>query len=260
MAEEIKEPKSEEETSASESSPEETQAKPDDKPEKPEEKLKETPEVSEESEKVELSKEEYDALLKAKEVGETYREENIKYRQMEKDNRLKNLTPKPEEPEQPLEQVDNQEDIQKDYLSKRANVIHKITEDIKSLSDDQWTKIKNKIPGTLDSVYMESVKNGNYVAEGQLEQEARDLIEWAKGSDNTQEVERARAEGAADAIKAEQADIGTVISPQKPTAKGVTEEDKQVAELTKEYPPQFQVSEERAKEIRENREARKKNW
>lgn len=270
MTEEVKEPKSAEETATSESSAEEIQAKPEEKSqEKPAEEKKEIPKEETppaEPEKVELTKEEHEALLKSKEVGETYKQENEKYRQAEKDSRLKNLTPaKSEVEEQPVEETtyptDERDSIIEDYKSKKANVIHNISEDIKSLTDDQWNKIKNKVNGTLDGVLTNALSQNQRVAQGELEQEVRDLIDWAKGSDNTQQVEEARTEGAADALKAEAADIGTVSSPQQQTtAKGVTEQDKETSAQTDEYPDRFQVSPERAKEIRENKEEREKNW
>ena len=228
-----------------------------------EEKLEETPAKPEvpsevvsdpkpvEEEKVTLSKADFDALQKAKEVGETYKKENEKYRH--KTERLKEFQPKTQETPESL--TDEQTVVvQNDYLSKREDVIEEFSEDISGLEAGEWEKIKPLVTPALDKVYFDSVKEGRYVPIGKLRKSFKELIDYARGDKaQKQVIENAKKETVIEMQKYETAEI----SGTKPTKKGakgieVTEEDRKVAEETKGYLTPERVAENRIK--REERE------
>jgi len=217
---------------------------------------------SSESSQVTLSKEEHEALLKSKEVGDTYKAENEKFREREKAERLKEFSPQQEtqaqaEPAQQYVDDDQVQKIQDDYSLRRKSVLSQRENDINSLPEDQWQKIKPMLQGSLDGVYSNAVRDNRYVGESELNSIIDNLITYAKGPETSVDAESARLAGQADMIAANAA--GSVGAPSGAVTQGdsvgVTDEDRQTAEATG-----GMVSPERLAEIRKNKAEREREY
>ncbi len=221
---------------------------------KPVEDLIETPLEILEPDKVILTKEEFDALKKKEEIGENYKKENEKYRRQ---GRIKEVVPQPKVDD--FEEV-NQEQVNmiaNDFASKREDVLHEMTNDIQSLEDNEWQKIKPMLSGAINSAYDSAVSQKRYVARGEIRDAIKGLIDYAKGeSGQKKQIEKARIQGIIDQQKLDNAEISGIRSTKKPSkiTVAITDEDKKVAEESGYLTP------ERAAEIRDRREKISNNW
>ena len=236
----------------------------------PEEKKPDTggePESTPADPDVTLTKKEHEALLKAREVGETYKKENEGYRKKERESRLGNLNLKPKEsetpasPEPPVPSNETQNLIWNDYQSKLANVNARIEEKALELTDEQFNKVELKIKGAWDAAFAAATKGNRYVAEATLEQEANELIDWAKGgktpAQDAAAIEVEKAKTAIEIQKQDAAEIGGVKpSKDKGSTIRVTNADKRDSEETMEHIPALQVTPEQRAETIKMREQR----
>lgn len=200
-------------------------------------------------ETITLSKVEVEELRKKAEVGENYKQENEKYRKLEKEGRLSVLKPTEEAT------FDVADTIPILFEKDRQEVLDTIVQEFSEVaSEDQWTRFREVYPG-IESLKQEAILSGKPISRVKIEKRVKSFIDYAKGSDTTQ-VEKARTEGALEVIKANSADIGTMSgTSKKQTTAGVTQEDIEYSEASS-----GQITPERAKEIRENRERRNKEW
>jgi hypothetical protein len=146
---------------------------------------------SEEDEFTDLSEDELrEKARKLKTTADNYK------REIEtKGLRKKNRTVKSSKPSDTSE-------FEKDYLSKREDILHEFKSEFDSLDDDSWKKISNLVHPALDGVYKDASKEERYVARGELKKAVSDLVSYAKGQkDHETEVEKARLKGIADEIR-----------------------------------------------------------
>lgn len=224
-------------------------------------KVSEDPKTQEDPPKVEpktvtFTTEEHEEMLKKLAAGENYKKENEGYRKQRVGNLGTQQTEQqPEQQEQytpePAFDDGTKLTIKNAFQKDKTDIINQpeIKGFIETCTDEQYEKITNLISGT-DGLYNDALAKGEFVAKPILEGRIKEMIEFVKGPD-TQNVEKARAEGAVEAQKLEQADIGTVQSAKKSVAEGITEVDQLVEEQTGGH-----ITAERAKQNRENKEAR----
>lgn len=173
------------------------------------------------------------AALKAeadkwKETAENYKKENEGYRIAEKAKRTESLSPKSEEIENLGDQDFNLKLLEKD----KQEVLDTVVQDFANVAtDEQWSRFKSVFPG-ISTLSNEVLTSGKPVSRARIEQQVKSFIGYAKGSEDKSAVERARAEGAAQAVAAAAADIGTMGGSDKPTSKTVTDEAKLVEQDT----------------------------
>ncbi len=181
--------------------------------------------VVETPETVNLTPEEHADLVKKAEDGDNYKKEAQGYRDKNKKDRIKT--------EQPIQQNDT---ILTDYKSKHANVMAKYREDIEGLTEEQWSKIKFKVQGTLDGVYLQASGSQSMVAEPDLEREMKDLIGYAKGDENNKkELKKAKLDGQVEAQKADSAEIvasKSTSAVKKGTSVAISDEARAKAEAS----------------------------
>lgn len=170
-------------------------------------------------------------LEKAEQVNDNYKRELQKYRK-------KVLT---EPVDKSTESTPEVEDIKRNYLSKKQDILEEFRQDLDSLSEEQFGKIKNLLNATTRTVYDEAVKQNRYVASGEIKKTVQDLLDFVKGGPKKQApVDTSSAEISAVKTKSRQ-------------ASGVSTDDKARAEETGRTPEQ-------EKAIREKREAREKDY
>lgn len=189
---------------------------------------------------------------KWKNTAENYKKENEGYRIAEKQKRTESLSPKSEDPDISGDQDFNLKLLEKD----KQEVLDTVVQDFaNNATDEQWNRFKSVFPG-VNSLSNEVLTSGRPVSRARIEQQIRSFIDYAKGTEDKSAVEKARAEGAAQAAIAAAADIGTMGGSDKPTSKTVTDEAKLVEQETG-----GAVSAERYLEIQENKKKREtENW
>ncbi|MDP1729385.1 MAG: hypothetical protein Q8L27_04235 [archaeon] len=221
--------------------------KPDEDP------LVEIPPVEPEEDKIILSKEEYESLKKREQDAENYKKENEKYR---KQGRIKEIIPQKQEENQEDLYSEQNINIQNDFYSKREDVLHEMKDDIQSLEDNEWQKIKPLLSGAINSSFENASKEKRYVARGEIKDVINGLISYAKGeSGQKKQIEKARIQGIIDQQKMDNAEISGIKSVKKPLKSSIkiTEEDKEAAS-------ESGLTPERIAEIRSRREKLSNNW
>ena len=226
--------------------------------EAPKTTVENTPEVIppvEKPEEVVLTKEEYERLKKREEDAENYKRENQKYR-------VKNLDkPQPVKEEAPIvsEPVVSYEDqraIETSFYKDKQDIVDTIINDFNVVaSDDQWNKFTELFPA-VNTHLIKALQEGKFVSRAKIEKTIKEYINYAKGIDKSA-IERSRAEGAMEAINAEKADIGSMNSAtiKRSGNVGVLPEDEKYSLDSGNI-----VTPQEAKQIRESREARRKEY
>lgn len=137
---------------------------------------------------------------KSEEIALNYKKEAEKLRRQGEDSRLSFDKPK-----------GNADPLYSDFLSKREDVIDEIKNDINQLDDGEWQSIQHLLRPAVQSVYETAKSQNRYVARGEIKRTISNLIEYAKSSKSRQsELEQARADGAREMAKMEDAEISGV--------------------------------------------------
>ena len=192
-------------------------------------KTEETPKVEE----VTLSKAEHEALVKSSEAGENYKKENEKYRKKRVDE-IQPATPQPE-PEQPVQPestipYETEQAVRHAYLKDKKEILDSLIIPFsETATQEQWNKFSSMASVSLEGALAKALNKGEFTSRHEMEKHIKELISYSKGPDN-QKIEQARAEGAAEAAKLEQADIGAMRSTKKTDSSGVSEEAKAYSE------------------------------
>lgn len=191
---------------------------------------------------VTLTKEELDALKKKAQTADNYKKELEGYRKPKRE--IVSETSVKETPQENL--------IEHDFMSKRADVLAEVNDDISELEDGEWEKIEHLIAPAIDAVYQKALKKGDYVARTDIKRAVSDLVTYAKGEKSTKKaIEEARIKGATEMTKLEQAEISGVKV--KKSAGGYTDADAERAKVTGRTPLQ-------EKELRLKAEERKREY
>jgi hypothetical protein len=227
-------------------------------PSQPEENQEVVEELVEESEveKVTLSQEEYDHLIQQEEIAENYRKENEKYR----GKKVRALFPEKVKPETI---VDNPNElletdiraIELDAKGKERDIYdEEFAEKINELSETEFsafqTEFKDRRPFTQIGV-----ERGTFVSRKEIRQRLQTCLDHAVSSHKVDKEEDARLKGQAEVIEAQKAEVRTETTIRKDGGKGVTEADKEYSQMSG-----GAITPERAKQIRELKEARDKEF
>lgn len=191
-------------------------------------------------------------------TAENYKKENLKYRKGELSEKKE---VKKEEEGKDFWNIDSpapyeeQKAIEMSFKKDKQDIIDSVVSEFsEKCSDAEWDKFKSVFP-SVNLHLAEALKKGEFVSRKKLENAVKEYIAFAKGT-NVQDYEKAKAEGAMEALRAEQADIGRISSnTRKSTGSSVTAKDKEIAEKTGGF-----LTSEEIKEIREKRESRLKEY
>lgn len=179
-------------------------------------------------------------VAKAKEVAENYKKEAEKLRQPSK----RSLGDKVESQGAP-------DHIRNDFMSKREDVYDELKEEFSKLGEDEWGKFRSLVAPAVNEVLDRASSERRFAAKGEIQRAVKEVMEFVKSrATHRSEIEEARAEGAREMGKMEQAEIsGVKVRP----SEGVAEEVRRLAE-------EKGWSAEEAKEILDKRKQREQDY